>query len=339
MALVPPRGKMARNDQAFVWSAGVRVGGTSLWCDAPRLRDWCFVSRADLKVVFPNPAGARLIVSQGTCTLREVARLAQPDDPLTPLDGRPFAIGRLRCELLPSGYGPGSAQLIVETKERTVVYAGALNPLVRPTVEPAQVRACDALAIEAPLASWLEPLPPREPVEVALLEAVRAALDDQAQPVLLVPPLGVAGEVAALLMDAGVRVRATRTIAAWYALPVTGSGDERHPGALLVPHASRDAPAVKRLARARLLYVGEGALAPDAPARLGVHAAFPLSNYGDLPSILAHVVATGARDVYFTAGLTDEVASAFAARRLRVHALAAPAQLALSLQKDYTDGP
>jgi hypothetical protein len=70
-------------------------------------------------------------------------------------------------------------------------------------------------------------------------------------------------------------------------------------------------------------------LAADAARRLGVEAAFPLSDHGDLPSLLAYAQASGARDVYFTAGLTEEVARAFRAKKLRVHPLTAPAQMGL----------
>ena len=85
--------------------------------------------------------------------------------------GRPFALGRLRLELLPSGHVPGAAQLYVELRTaaaRRVAYCGPLNPAPGRFAEAPQVRAAEALCIEAPLAACGRKLPPRAEVEAQL---------------------------------------------------------------------------------------------------------------------------------------------------------------------------
>jgi putative mRNA 3-end processing factor len=336
MALVRER---AAKHQAFVWSDGVQIEGTSIWCDARRRQQLCFVSHAHLPLTWRGDGRQRLLATERTLALRRALGGAVPAHVLPSPFCRPFALGRLRLELLPSGHVPGAAQLLVEQPERTVLYAGDVNPLPGRIAEPPQVRACEALALEAPLAPLLSALPPRAEVEAQLVFAVRAALDDGVLPVVLAPSLGGAAEVAALLHEAGVPFRTHRRLSPMLSVLRAGGAPVGEPAtfrstptageALLWPLEARDAAPLRKLARARLLLAAGEALAPDAARRLGVHAAFPLSDHGDLPSLVAYAQSSGARDVYFTAGLTDEVERAFRVKKLRVHALLAPAQLPL----------
>jgi hypothetical protein len=179
-------------------------------------------------------------------------------------------------------------------------------------------------------------LPPRAEVERALVDAVRTALADGQVPVILAQVIGGAGEVAALLMAEGIEVRAHRRIAAVLAAyermgialggKVARLRGDAGPAAVLWPLDAQHPPPV---ARARRLLVAGQALDPAFVTAHRADAAFPLSDHGDLASLVTFAADTGARDVYLTAGLTDEVSRAFGARKLRVHALARPSQMPL----------
>jgi putative mRNA 3-end processing factor len=339
----------ARGEQVdFGWSGGVRVTGTGIWCDAPRRQQLCFVSSAREAL-----SGARVVTTERTLELRAAldgkAAGARRDAVLVTPYARPFALGRLRVELLPSGHVPGAAQLLVERPGRRALYAGRVNPRAGRLSEPAQVRACDALALSAPLAPLLRALPEREEVEAALLAAVHAALEAGDTPVVLAPALGAAEEIAALLGAAGLALRAhpriLRLLGAYVRMGLMvrtparalrrASGAEDDPArqdsgeVVLWPLELAGSPVLARLARGRRLLVAGEALDPAAVARARCAAGFALSDDGDLPSLLEHAHATGARDVYFTCGLTDEVARAFAVRRLRARPLGPPEQMRL----------
>jgi len=336
--MAPVRERSAKH-QAFVWSDGVQIEGTSIWCDARRRQELCFVSHAHLPLTWRGDGRARVLATERTLALRRALGGAVPADVLPSPFCRPVALGRLRLELLPSGHVPGAAQLLVEQPGRTVLYGGDVNPLPGRLAEPPQVRACEALALEAPLAPLLSALPPRAEVEAQLVLAVRAALDDGVTPIVLAPSLGGAMEVCALLHEAGVPLRVHRRLSPILAVLRATGAPVGQPlalrsappvgEALVWPLEMRDSPALRKLVRARLLLAAGEALASDAARRHCVHAAFALSDHGDLPSLVAFASSTGARDVYFTAGLTDEVASVFRKKKLRVHALQAPAQLPL----------
>jgi putative mRNA 3-end processing factor len=330
----------------FQWGDGVRIAETTVWCDARRCPAdaTAFVSHARA----PRLRGAaecRVITTERTRVLRSSAAQARSGEGVTPRGqpqgmlvtpfGRPFALGRLRLELLPSGHVPGAAQLYVELDGRRVAYCGPLNPSPGRFAETPQVRAAEALCIDAPLVASGRKLPPRAEVEAALLRAVEAALDDGVTPVVLAPALGAAEDVVALLAVAALPVRVHARIAAWldaYAkvgLPLPSPTVKRFRGSpakgevVVWPLEDRNAAAIGRLRAARLFAATGLALEPDAAAKLRVEAAFALADHGDLPSLVAFARAAEARDVWLTSGISDAAVGAFAEAGVAAHALQA----------------
>ncbi len=143
---------MQSQGAGFGYAGGVRVLGTSLWCDAARARGVCFVSRGD--ALLGRGRADRLIGTDRTMAVRRALGLPT-EDALVPRIGRPFALGRARLELLPSGRLPGAAQLLVELPGWRGLYAGSISPIELAGAEPLQVRACDELVLDAPEAGGL----------------------------------------------------------------------------------------------------------------------------------------------------------------------------------------
>src|SRR5687767_15843485 len=78
------------------WRDGVHLTGTSIWCDALRRRDVCFVSAADRV--------GRLAHGQLIATPTTIALLgASPGAHLAVPVRKPFTLGTQRLELIPSG--------------------------------------------------------------------------------------------------------------------------------------------------------------------------------------------------------------------------------------------
>lgn len=345
---------------AFVWADGARIAGTQIWCDArrgPATDAWCFVSHAHHPVAWRGSTRVRVLAHPRTLVLAAASGSAaglSAEAALPSAFCRPFALGRLRLELLPSGHVPGGAQLLVETPGRRVLYAGDVNPRPGRTVEPPQLRGADAVCLDAPLAPLTigRGLPPRDEVERALVDAVDAALRAGEVPVVLVPPLGGAGEVAALLLAAGLEVRAHRRIVAVLASyerlgialggrvqRLRGGGDTDAVGAdiadggrrsrvVLWPIDARHPPPV---GNTRRLVVDGQAIDPAFIAQHGGAAGFPLSDHGDLPALVTFAADVGAKEVWLTSGFTDGVARAFAARGMRAQPLTRPSQMPLRL--------
>jgi putative mRNA 3-end processing factor len=339
---------------AFVFADGVRVAGTDIFCDTQRCPPsaTAFVSHARAPRL-RGGAEVRLVTTERTRILRtvEVTPRGQAAATLVTPFGRPFAMGRLRLELLPSGHVPGAAQLLIEADGWRVAYCGPLNPSPGRFAEAPQVRAADALCIDAPLAACGRKLLPRAEVEAQLLAAVEGALNDGVTPVVLAPVLGAAEDVVALLGGAGHALRVHTRIAAWLAayarvgIPTASPTVKRFRGSpargevVVWPLEDRNAAAIGRLRQARLFAVSGLALDPEWAGRQRVEAAFAPADHGDLPSLVAHARAAEARDVWLTSGMSDAAVRAFAAAGVTAHSLSAhrPMQQ-MALFADYKTG-
>src|SRR5262245_57711374 len=144
----------AAGGEPVTWRDGVHVTGTSIWCDARRARDVCFVSAADRPV---RASHGQLIATRETLVLLASAsgnHLAAPY-------GRPFTLGAVRLELVPTGHALGAAALWIEHGGRRLLYAGAIAGGRHVGLgAPAELRTCDALVIDAPYGTKEHRFPP-----------------------------------------------------------------------------------------------------------------------------------------------------------------------------------
>ena len=181
----------------MTWRDGVHLTGTPIWCDARRRRDVCFVSSADRI----GPGHGQLIATPQTLLL-----IGAKDQLGVPLR-RPFTLGTLRLELIPSGRGVGAAALHVDAGERSVLYAGAIRTASQPALEGADVRAADAVVVSSPLVEDLE-LPALAQAAEQLAAWVRA----QTSCVLVVDHVVDGIEILTWLRSLGIEVAATRPL-------------------------------------------------------------------------------------------------------------------------------
>ena len=302
------------------------MGTTAIWCDPPQLRprDISFFSsvpsvggRKEIK----DPTEEGRIIASGP-TLEVLGA----DGGLPAQLCRPFALGRLRIELLPGGSMPGAAQLLVEGPGLRALYAGPVHPTGR---TPAQVRACHALALTAPyLARSLEPQPPRADTDAELVAAVAGALDAGNRIAVGAVGLDTALEVLFVLAPELLRRQTIVNIAARWSRAV----------AILAPEL--DAVTKRGRSRPSLISLGPLDRLPSPAARLtrisvgapnhpGVDLASPLSTTADLPSLLAFIQATGAVEVSLVEPRLPSVAEALSAAGPTVRLLGPPAQTGL----------
>lgn len=172
----------ARPQAPVVWRDGVHISGTPIWCDARRRRDVCFVSAADRVTIAEH---GQLIATPITLALLApkagggagAGHLAVPWR-------RPFTLGTLRLELIPSGRGLGAAALHVDSRGRTVLYAGP----VRTTAErdPAEVRAADAVVVAAPFGETHHVFASADEIAGKLIAWAKQQLASGATPVAVV---------------------------------------------------------------------------------------------------------------------------------------------------------
>jgi hypothetical protein len=181
----------------------VHLSGTPIWCDARRRRDVCFVSSADR---VGRAGHGQLIGTPITLALLDSSGTGHLAVPIL----RPFTLGTLRLELIPSGRGLGAAALFVDTGARTFLYAGAVR--TTGTADAAQVRSCDAVVVAAPVGEPHHRFSPVDDVAGQLVAWVRAQLAANRRPVLVVDSATDGLEVAERLASAGIAVAGSRSL-------------------------------------------------------------------------------------------------------------------------------
>jgi Cft2 family RNA processing exonuclease len=120
--------------------------------------------------------------------------------------GQPIEFGPLRLTALPAGHCLGSAMLLAEDGDQTLLYTGDFKLGPSATSEPADPPHADILVMESTFGLPRYRLPPRDDTIAQLLDIVTRALADGITPVIHAYPLGKSQEVTRILTDAGIRV-------------------------------------------------------------------------------------------------------------------------------------
>jgi putative mRNA 3-end processing factor len=305
------------------WRDGLHVLGTAVWCDARRARAVCFVSSADRT----GRAGhGQLIATAETLALLG----ARADSHLAAPLRRPFTLGTVRLELLPSGYAIGAAGLVVDTGGHRVLYAGAVAPRGRGLGGTAELRPSDTLVVAAPYGAVHHRFD-AGPADVVAF--AREVLDDGAVPIVLVTSPLKGLDVAAALATAGVAVAAHRRIVEasrrlsdiGVAIAVRRTVASGRALVWLLADHPRASAAVRGLP-ARVALASGLAVDLERVRAIGVDRAIAWSSVADRTALLEFVASSSATDVAVTGPWAEEIARAIGPR---ARVLGPPRQLPL----------
>jgi len=246
---------------------------------------------------------------------------------------RPFTLGTLRLELMPTGHALGAAALLLEAAGQRILYAGVVGANGGLGELP-ELRSCDTLVVSAPYGRVEHRFPPRDEAGDQTVEYARAALAAGATAALLVTSASKALDVAARLVADGLEVGGHRSIhqaaqrlaAAGLGVPPIRRGAPR-PGVLLWPlrERARLDSTLGSVSR-RIALVSGTAVEPGAAAAAGADVGIAWSNTADRAELLTYIQGSGARRVYLTGRCADAVAAELG-ERARV--LGPPRQMAL----------
>jgi putative mRNA 3-end processing factor len=217
--------------------------------------------------------------------------------------------GGLRLTTFPAGHCLGSAMLLAEEGEQSLLYTGDFKLGESATAERAELPRAGVLVIESTFGHPDYRLPPRREVIDQLLALVRQAFADGAVPVIQAYMLGKGQEVTRILTDAGVPVLQHRHIfdvsQVYESCGVCLGRYERFTGrvdpgwALIVPPG---VGTLERLVRQVRIAVTGWAIDQRAKYRLGVDHALPLSDHADYDELFEAVARVEPRVIYCTHG-------------------------------------
>lgn len=282
----------------FAYQDGLLLTRARLWVDVRRRQARSFVSHAHAdhmarhEMALCTPETARLYQARmGRRPVREM-RL-----------GEAIEYGGLRLTALGAGHCLGSAMLLADDGERSLLYTGDFKLGSSATAAPCEPRHADWLVMESTFGRPDYRLPPRIEVVEQLLEAVHAALAEGRTPVIHAYALGKSQEVTKLLTQHGVPVlqhpvvwEMSRVYESCGVTLSTGDADvARYEGRPLAGHAVVTLPKgmknhrVAGLGAVTSIAVTGWAASPDARYRLGVDVALPLSDHADFDELIAMV--------------------------------------------------
>lgn len=289
----------------FHWEAGLKLTKADLAIDFRRRQPRAFVSHAHADHMARHELALCTPETSALYQFRLGRRPTLEIPYRTAIDW-----GGLRLTLYPAGHCLGSAMLLAEDGDQSLLYTGDFKLGESATAPRAELPRADILVMESTYGHPDYRLPPRDTAIAQLLEAVRAVLADGRTPVVEAYALGKAQEVTRLLTQAGLSVvqeRHAYAISQIYEsfgvrLDCQGPWEGRRPEpgcVLVVPPGcgrwERDSQVV------RFAVTGWG-VDPRAKYRLGVEQVIPLSDHADYDELLEAVRIVSPRKIYCTHG-------------------------------------
>jgi hypothetical protein len=186
---------------------GLHIADSILWLDSQLSGDLSFLSSA---AALSQTRVPQVIATEETVKILEACR--KKPHALVCQYNRPFSIGRLKMELLPSGSVLGGASLYVETDKGRILYAPCLQPNSIATVRKMQVKKANVLILGAFHPDPNQSMPNRRKEKERLTTTIKEHLAQGRAPVVLCDPIATAQEVTKLLHDAGIPVAVHPTI-------------------------------------------------------------------------------------------------------------------------------
>lgn len=186
---------------------GIHLRGTSLWFDSVKKSKFSFISNANIgkfspsEKVIATPETLRLIENR----IKNSVALACPYN-------RPFTIGSVEAELIPSGYMPGAAQIEIKTSGRSILYTGDISLRRWLTAEPIRIKGCPIVILKCANGSPKDEFPDADEVIESVSEFIGRALASGSVPVLLAESPGTAEELVKRLGEEGHKVGVHRSI-------------------------------------------------------------------------------------------------------------------------------
>lgn len=180
---------------------GIHLDGSILWFDAQQNGELTFLSSA---LVAKSRPGPQVIATEETVRILE-ARRKKPKA-LVCQYNRPFSIGRLKMELLPSGSVLGGALLHLETENKRILYAPALQSQKIATVRQMQLKKAHTLIIGTTHPDPTATLPNRKKERERLLQSVKQYIAAGQCPLIYCEPTTTAQELTKFFNDNQISV-------------------------------------------------------------------------------------------------------------------------------------
>ncbi len=287
----------------FHWENGLKLTNADLAIDFRRRQPRAFVSHAHSDHMARHELALCTPETAALYQLRLGPRRTHAMPYRQPIDW-----AGVRLTTFPAGHCLGSAMLLAEDGNRSLLYTGDFKLRPSLTAAAAELPHADTLVIESTFGDPAYRLPPREETIAEFIALVRRVLAEEKTPVIQGYVLGKSQEVTRLLTDHGIPVLQHGTI-----FEVSQKYEELgcplgrfelfrglvKPGwAVIVPVGTYpgEIPNAVRFA------VTGWAMDRGAKYRLGVDHAIPISDHADYDELIEAIDRVAPREIYCTHG-------------------------------------
>jgi len=160
--------------------------------------------------VSPIPRHERIIATPGT--LGFIEGRTKNSVVLSCPYNRPFTLGNIRIELIPSGYMLGSSQIVVEHNDKRIIYTGDLKLRYSPTADYIELRRCDYLLIKCRYGISKYLFPPDKDTMKSIYEFVKESIYFGYIPVIIIEPYGKTQDLILYLLENKIQLSLHRSI-------------------------------------------------------------------------------------------------------------------------------
>jgi Cft2 family RNA processing exonuclease len=321
-----------------LYHKGIYLPDIDLWLDPLASRERAVISHAHSDHVRRHD---HTIATPGTARLMEHRYRHRTRFEELELGAR-TDYGKHALTLLPAGHVRGSAQALVEYHGQRLLYSGDFKLAPSATSEAAETPEADTLIVEATFGLPKYRFPHANEVMEQIIGFCRWSLSEGSTPLLYAYSLGKGQELLGRLLGAGFDIAVHGTtfgVAQVYEqlgceFPVYTRLDGFIPDGTVViappPYSRRQrAAALDGMRRARTAYVSGWAIDRSARYRMGVDAAFPLSDHADYDDLLEYVRRVNPSRVYTIYGFAAEFAADLRTRGYDAQPIEGPMQARL----------
>jgi DNA ligase-1 len=319
------------------YERGVYLPCQNLWLDPRDAKPFAFVSHAHSDHIAPHE---EIVVSERTARLMQARMPGERREHVLPF-GEKRTIHGVDLTLIPAGHIFGSAQILVESEEDSLLYTGDFKLRHGKSAEPAEWRAANTLVMETTFGLPRYRFPSTEQVIEQIIAFCREGIEEGEVPVLLGYSLGKAQEILCSLADAdltpmlhGSVFQMTRIYEQFgqkFCEYARYNANEVEGKVLICPPSANRSRMLEKIPRKRVAMLSGWAIEPSAIYRYQVDAAFPLSDHADYDDLLRYVDLVQPKRVLTLHGFAAEFARDLRDRGVEAWALTEENQLELTL--------
>ena len=319
-----------------IYNDGIHLKGTDLWFDAKKKVNLSFISNANIPSL---PQHDRIIATPET--LKLIEGKTPESIALSCPYNRPFSLGNIKIELIPSGYCLGASQIVAEIDGKRIVYTGDLKIGNSPTSKFIEIRRCDVLIMKCRYGDPQFNFQPQEEICRQIYEFAKESLYFNYTPVIFIDIFGKAQDLVQYIGSRNLKLGVHKSIYNYIKLYEQQGFEFKNVEkirskniknkVLVLPLHGGKAKLLNKLNKKRTCVVTGLAKGNEKIVKSSFNAdlAYAMSNHAGYNELMQYVEIVKPREIYLLEGQSVEFANSLKGRGYNAKPLESDIQLNL----------